>query len=135
MNTLIFLVFAPVIGGVLGLIGAIIGTIFFDSKLTSDSPKPDNKPVNKSVSSSHHHSTKLRPYYYDIPDNCYSTRSSLDAEITAHNARMEQLMRDQNRILIENDLHRTSESIRRPLSEKFDTRLTNIFRNPWEGIL
>ena len=135
MSGMIFLVFAPIIGGVLCLIGAIIGTIACDSKQTSPSPKTDSKPVSKTGGSSNHSSSKLRPYYYDIPDNCYRTRSSIDSEMSAHNARMEQLMREQNSILINNEMNRISETIRRPLAEKFDTRLTNIFRNPWEGIL
>ncbi len=53
----------------------------------------------------------------------------------AHNARVEQMMMEQHRTMIENESRRISESINRPLSEQFDTRLTNIFRNPWEGIL
>ena len=61
--------------------------------------------------------------------------SSMEMEMRSHNARMEQMMMDQQRTMIENESRRISESINRPLSEQFDTRLTNIFRNPWDGIL
>ena len=61
--------------------------------------------------------------------------ASIESEMNAHNARVEQMMKEQHRTMIENESRRISESINRPLSEQFDTRLTNIFRNPWEGIL
>ena len=61
--------------------------------------------------------------------------STMESEMRAYNSRVEQLLQEQHRTMIENESRRISESINRPLSEQFDTRLTNIFRNPWDGIL
>ena len=65
----------------------------------------------------------------------FNNSSSFELEMKAHNARVEQMMMEQHRTMIENESRRISESINKPLSEQFDTRLTNIFRNPWDGIL
>ncbi len=78
-------------------------------------------------------------YSFDEPDynEIESSRilSSMEKEMRSHNARMEQMMMDQHRTMIENESRRISENINRPLSDQLDTRLTNIFRNPWDGIL
>lgn len=100
MAFIYFILFGPVIGGVLGFIINII-----------------TKRRNTSSIS--------RSYTY----------SSMELEMKNHNTRMEQMMMEQHRTMIENESRRVSDSINRPLSEQFDTRLTNIFRNPWDGIL
>ena len=125
---LYFLVLAPFVGPILGIIvGAIISAINSADSTTS-STSCERKSRTTSYSSS----------YYEPPMRDWESErilSSMEAEMRAHNARVEQMMMDQHRTMIENESHRISESINRPLSEQFDTRLTNIFRNPWDGIL
>ena len=125
---LYFLVLAPIIGPVLGIIVAIIVSIVNSSDSTTRPSSCESKHRTTSYSSS----------YYEPPMRDWESErilSSMEAEMRAHNARVEQMMMEQHRTMIENEAHRISESITRPLSEQFDTRLTNIFRNPWDGIL
>lgn len=105
MFELYFLIFGPAIGLVLG---AVIGIIVSVGR---------NGGGSKHISS-----------YYSGPSN-------LESEIRSHNARVEQM-------LIEQENRRSSEELSRiihendcSLADKLDTRLTNIFRNPWEEIL
>ena len=128
MNGFLFLLYAPIIGPVLGLIVGIIVSII-NSEKSNSSPKSGTKSVNSSRCYSYHNYDNPSSH---IPDYSYS---SLESEMRAHNARMEQLMREQNKIMIDNESRRISESMNRSLAEQFDTRITNIFRNPWEGIL
>lgn len=131
-----FLLYAPIIGPVLGLIVGLIASAVSESNSSSSTTKSGTKSVSSSRSSSYHsYGSPSSHYDYHIPDYRYNSYSSLESEMRAHNARMEQMLQEQNRIMIDNELHRINESIRRPLSEQFDTRITNIFRNPWEGIL
>ena len=84
------------------------------------------------------HSYSDSSSYSELPMRDWESErilASIESEMNAHNARVEQMMKEQHRTMIENESRRISESINRPLSEQFDTRLTNIFRNPWEGIL
>lgn len=125
---LYFLVLAPIIGPVLGIIVAIIVSIVNSSDSTTRPSSCESKHRTTSYSSS----------YYEPPMRDWESErilSSMEAEMRAHNARVEQMMMEQHRTMIENETHRISESINRPLSEQFDTRLTNLFRNPWDGIL
>ena len=125
---LYFLVLAPIIGPVLGIIVAIIVSIVNSSDSTTRPSSCESKHRTTSYSSS----------YYEPPMRDWESErilSSMEAEMRAHNARVEQMMMEQHRTMIENEAHRISESINRPLSEQFDTRLTNLFRNPWDGIL
>lgn len=132
MNGFLFLLYAPIIGPVLGLIVGIIASII-NSEKSNSSPKSGRKSVGGSRSYSYHNYDNPSSHYdYNIPDYSYY---SLESEMRAHNARMEQLMREQNKIMIDNESRRISESMNRSLAEQFDTRITNIFRNPWEGIL
>lgn len=125
-----FLLFGPIIGGVLGFIIQIIVWCMNSS---------DSSKSNTQSSSSCNNSSCGSPFSFHEPDYNEIERnrilSSMEMEMRSHNARMEQMMMDQHRTMIENESHRISESINRPLSEQFDTRLTNIFRNPWDGIL
>ena len=107
-----------------------------ESKKPGSSSKSGTKSVNSSGSSLYRGCGNPNTLDdYNVPDYNYYSRSSMESEMRAHNARMEQLMREQNRIMIDNESRRISESMNRSLAEQFDTRLTNIFRNPWEGIL
>lgn len=127
-----FLLYAPIIGPVLGLIVELIASAVSESNSSSSTTKSGIKSRNSSY---HSYGSPSSQYDYHIPDYRYNSYSSLESEMRAHNARMEQMLQEQNRIMIDNELHRINESIRRPLSEQFDTRITNIFRNPCEGIL
>lgn len=127
-----FLLYAPIIGPVLGLIVGLIASAVSESNSSSSTTKSG---IKSRSSSYHSYGSPSSHYDYHIPDYRYNSYSSLESEMRAHNARMEQMLQEQNRIMIDNELHRINESIRRPLSEQFDTRITNIFRNPWEGIL
>ena len=130
MTGIYFILFGPIIAGVLGfIIQIIIGCM--DS---SDSPKSYSHSSSSSSSySCGSPSSFHEPDYNEIERN--RILSSMEIEMRNHNARMEQMMMDQHHTMIENESRRISESINRPLSEQFDTRLTNIFRNPWDGIL
>ena len=135
MAFLYFLLFAPAI---MPILIAIIAGIFssFKSSSNTDSTSSSSKPVSNSGSSLYRGCGNPSSLYdCDIPDYNYYSRSSMESEMRAHNARMEQLIQEQNKIIIDNESRRISESIQRPLSDMFDTRLTNIFRNPWDGIL
>ncbi len=136
MNGFLFLLYAPVIAQVVGFVVVIIAVIIPKSKKSSSSTKAGTKSVNSSGSSLYRSCGNPSSLHdYNIPDYNYYSRSSMEAEMRAHNDRMEQLMREQNRIMIENESRRISESMNRSLAEQFDTRITNIFRNPWDGIL
>ena len=135
MAFLYFLLFAPAI---MPILIAIIAGIFssFKSSSNTHSTSSGSKPVSSSRNSIYRGCGNPSSLYdCDIPDYNYYSRSSMESEMRAHNARMEQLIQEQNKIMIDNESRRISESIQRPLSDMFDTRLTNIFRNPWEGIL
>lgn len=125
---LYFLVLAPIVGPILGIIvGGIISAInSSDSTTSPTSCEPRSRKTSYSSS------------YYEPPMRDWESErilSSMETEMRAHNARVEQMMMEQHRTMIENESRRISESINRPLSEQFDTRHTNIFRNPWDGIL
>ena len=125
-----FILFGPIIGGVLGFIIQIISWCI-DS---SDTPKSYTHRSSSNSSYSYGSFSQFsEPNYNEIERN--RILSSMEMEMQSHNARMEQMMMDQQRTMIENESRRISESMNRPLSEQFDTRLTNIFRNPWDGIL
>ena len=124
---LYFLVLAPIVGPILGIIvGGIISAInSSDSTTRPTSCEPRSRKTSYNS-------------YYEPPMRDWESErilSSMETEMRAHNARVEQMMMEQHRTMIENESRRISESINRPLSEQFDTRLTNIFRNPWEEIL
>ena len=130
MTCIYFLLFGPIIGGVLGfIIQIIIGCMDSSNSSKSYSHSSSSSSSYSCGSPSSFH----EPDYNEIERN--RILSSMEIEMRNHNARMEQMMMDQHRTMIENESHRISESINRPLSEQFDTRLTNIFRNPWDGIL
>jgi len=130
LNDLMFIFYLSVGGSILSLVVYIIAALC---------------NLGSKGSGTSHSSYSTRSYSfsrnssYDEPQirDWESERilSSMEAEMRAHNARVEQMMMEQHRTMIENESRRISESINRPLSEQFDTRLTNIFRNPWEGIL
>ncbi len=125
---LYFLLLTPIVGPILGLIVGVIISIVNSSSSTKRPTSGESKVRATSYSSS----------YYETPMLDWESErilSSMEAEMRAHNARVEQMMMEQHRTMIENEAHRISESINRPLSEQFDTRLTNLFRNPWDGIL
>ena len=125
MDGMLFLLYAPMFCAVLGFIGGMISLIM---TVCSSS---------KSTKTSTHHNYSQTSSYCDYPDPDYDTVSKvlLETEMKAHNARMEQMLQAQNKILIDNELRRISDSIQTPLADQLDSRLTNIFKNPWEGIL
>ena len=140
MDGMHFLLYAPFISAGASFIGWLIAIIIQDSKSTKYSSTPksssSSRPVSSSGSSLYRGCGNPSSLYDDgISGYGYNSRSSLESEIRAHNARMEQLMREQNKIMIDNECRRISESNQRSLADMFDTRLTNIFRNPWDGIL
>ena len=130
MAGIYFLLFGPIIGGVLGFIIQIIVWCMNSSDSSKSNTQSSSSCNNSSCGSP---SSFHEPDYNDIEGN--RILSSMEMEMRSHNARMEQMMMDHHHTMIEIDSRRISESINRPLSEQFDTRLTNIFRNPWDGIL
>ena len=130
MAGIYFLLFGPIIGGVLGFIIQIIVWCMNSSDSSKSNTQSSSSCNNSSCGSP---SSFHEPDYNEIERN--RILSSMEMEMRSHNARMEQMMMDQHHTMIENESRRISESINRPLSEQFDTRLTNIFRNPWDGIL
>ena len=130
MAGIYFLLFGPIIGGVLGFIIQIIVWCMNSSDSSKSNTQSSSSSNNSSCGSP---SSFHEPDYNEIERN--RILSSMEMEMRSHNARMEQMMMDQHHTMIENESRRISESINRPLSEQFDTRLTNIFRNPWDGIL
>ena len=130
MAGIYFLLFGPIIGGVLGFIIQIIVWCMNSSDSSKSNTQSSSSSNNSSCGSP---SSFHEPDYNEIERN--RILSSMEMEMRSHNARMEQMMMNQHHTMIENESRRISESMNRPLSEQFDTRLTNIFRNPWDGIL
>ena len=48
---------------------------------------------------------------------------------------MRQMAMENESRRIQEEYNRISRETRQSLADKVDTRITNIFRNPWEGIL
>ena len=134
MNGFLFLLYAPIIGPVAGLIVGIIVSIVHGCR-ESKSTTSTSSVTGKRSYSSYHSYDYSDPYEARLPNYDYLSMASIESEIRAHNNRMEDLMREQNKIMIDSELRRINDSIRPTLAEQFDTRITNIFRNPWEGIL
>lgn len=134
MDGFLFLLYAPLISVAIRVLCWLIAIIVQGSKSSSYTSKYSSTPKSYSSNSTYRNSSYSHPCY-DIPDCGYNSYSSLESEMKDHNARMEQMMREQQVIMIENELRRINESTNKPLSEQFDSRLTNIFRNPWDGIL
>ena len=125
---LYFLVLAPVIGPVLGLIVGIIVSIIN----SSDSTKSPSSCTTKSRTTSYSSS------YYEPPVRDWESErilSSMESEMRAHNARVEHMMLEQESRRLTEEMYRQTHESEGSLADKFDGRLTNIFRNPWEGIL
>jgi hypothetical protein len=135
MNGFLFLLYAPIIGPAVGLLVGFIISIVNSCRDSKSTTSKSSRTGKRSYSTSYHNNDYSVPYETRLPNYGYSSMSSIESEIKAHNNRMEALIREQNKIMIDNELHRINESIRKPLSEQLDTRITNIFRNPWEGIL
>lgn len=55
-------------------------------------------------------------------------------EMKYHNTKMREMLMESEKQRLQEETNRQHEA-EPSLAEKFDTRLTNIFRNPWEGIL
>ena len=125
---LYFLVLAPIIGPVLGIIVAIIVSIVNSSDSTTRPSSCESKHRTTSYSSS----------YYEPPMRDWESErilSSMEAEMRAHNARIEHMMLEQESRRLTEEMYRQIHESEGSLADKFDGRLTNIFRNPWEGIL
>lgn len=136
MNGFLFLLYAPVICNVgCFLVGLIVLIVNSCKESKPSNSSTNTKTKKRSYSGSYHSYGYSDPYEVRLPNYDYISMSSIESEIRAHNNRMEDLMREQNKIMIDNESRRISESMNRSLAEQFDTRLTNIFRNPWEGIL
>ena len=116
---LYFLVLAPVIGPVLGLIVGIIVSAINNSDLTTRPTSCESKTRTTSYSSS----------YYEPPVRDW------ESEMRAHNARVEHMMLEQESRRLTEEMYRQTHETEGSLADKFDGGLTNIFRNPWEGIL
>ena len=134
MDGFLFLLYAPFISVTIRVLCWVIAIIVQGLKSSGYTSKYSSTPVSNSNSSTSRNSSYSRSYY-DIHDYSHNSNSSLELEMKAHNARMEQMMREQQVIMIENELRRINESTNKSLAEQFDSRLTNIFRNPWDGIL
>ena len=124
MNGFLFLLYAPFISAGASFIAWLIAIILQDSKSTKTYSTPKSTSSSKPASSSG--STLYRGcgnpsalHDYDFPDYGFNSRSSFEAEMRAHNARMEQMMREQQGIMIENELRRINESTRKSLAEQF----------------
>ena len=127
-----FILFAPVIGfGLSFIIQIIIGF--------SNSSK-NTKTYRSYPSTTKSQMRNSSPYHipYDIPIEDYETKrilSSMESEMRNHNARMEQMMLEQEKNRLTQEMYKLTHETGGSLADKVDTRLTNIFRNPWEGIL
>ena len=125
---LYFLVLAPIVGPILGIIvGAIISAIN-----SSDST------TRASSCESKHRTTSYSSSYYEPHMRDWESErilSSMEAEMRAHNARVEQMMLEQESRRLTEEMYRQTHESEGSLADKFDGRLTNIFRNPWAGIL
>lgn len=132
MDGMHFLLYAPVICAVVSFIGGIIYLLTSDCK--SSKSTVSTKAANKSAN--HHYYEQpcsFNDHHY--PDYDYISEVVIETEMKAHNERMEQMMHEQNKILAQNELNRIYDSTRPSLADQLDSRLTNIFKNPWEGIL
>ena len=56
-------------------------------------------------------------------------------EMRSHNSRVEQMMRESEYRRVQEESQRISNEMHQDLADMFDGRLTNIFKNPWKGIL
>lgn len=65
----------------------------------------------------------------------YSGYDPLYYEMRNHNRRVEQMIMDNETHRLQEQMYRLTHESEGSLADKFDTRLTNIFRNPWDGIL
>ena len=107
MLGLCFLIFGPAIGWLLGII------------------------INAIISSKNSHG-------FGSSCNTYMSsydNSSLESEIRNHHARVEQMLQEQEMQRTKEEFSRMMHESEGSLADKLDTRVTNIFRNPWEGIL
>lgn len=64
-----------------------------------------------------------------------STNDNLYQEIRNHNIRVEHMMRENESHRLQEENYRIMNQNEKSLADKFDTRITNIFKNPWDGIL
>ncbi len=133
MDGMHFLLYAPVFCAILGSIGGMIAVLV--DACSSSKFGSGNKALRKSNNSLSYHSYGEPSSFYDDHYPDYISKISMETEMKAHDARMEQMMQEQNKILIDNELHRIYDSTRTSLADQLDPRLTNIFKNPWEGIL
>lgn len=65
----------------------------------------------------------------------YSSYDPLYYEMRNHNRRVEQMLMDNENHRLQEQMYRLTHESEGSLADKFDTRLTNLFRNPWDGIL
>ena len=56
-------------------------------------------------------------------------------EMKSHNTQVRQMMRDSEMHRVQKESQRISNEMHQDLADMFDGRLTNIFKNPWKGIL
>jgi len=131
MDGMHFLLYAPVFCSIVGFIGGMIYLFISDGSSSKSIVKTN--AANKSLH--HHYYEQSSSFYNHHPDYDYISEVLIESEIKAHNERMEQMMHEQNKILAQNELNRIYDSTRLSLADQLDSRLTNIFKNPWEGIL
>ena len=67
--------------------------------------------------------------------NYYNGNNSLYYEMRNHNRRVEQMLMENETRRLQENMYRQMHESEGSLADKYDTRLTNIFRNPWDGIL
>ena len=111
MFGLCFLIFGPAIGWLLGII------------------------IHAIISSKHHHDFGSYSSFNASMPSYTHENSSLESEIRNHHARVEQMLQEQELQRSKEEFSRMMHENEGALADKLDTRITNIFRNPWEGIL
>lgn len=70
-----------------------------------------------------------RGYHYS------ATYDDVLREVQSHNSRVEQMMKESEYRRVREESQKISNEMHQDLADMFDGRLTNIFRNPWKGIL
>lgn len=127
-----FLLYAPIILSALVFIFLILMLCGVGKRESTPKYGTLKKPESSKYRKSYSHSYSEYDSHV-MPSRDHNVYNQIEQK--AHNDRMEQLLMEQNKILIDNEMHRINDSIRTSLADQLDGRITNIFRNPWEGIL
>ena len=76
-----------------------------------------------------------RPRGHVVGNSSSFYEQAMYNEMKYHNMKMREMAMNEQMQRTQEELNRVNSEIRTSLADKVDTRITNIFRNPWEGIL